>query len=166
MKKFLVILGAIFLALILLAVAFFVRSAIEGTKLDNESKAYVDQAIPAIVSSWNEQELWSRISPEFQRATRFSDVEQFFQSLKKLGKLKEHKGSQGQAVISRILGKGTTISANYVIEAEFEAGSAKIFVRLIKYGDQWEIASFRVEPSFQIPPTHAMLQNGSTSIQS
>ena len=78
MKKFLIILGVIFFTLIVLGVVAFVLTAIRGTALDKESKAYVDAAVPAIVSSWSAQALLDRASPEFTQATQPGDVDRFF----------------------------------------------------------------------------------------
>jgi MFS family permease len=146
-KKFLIVLGAIFLMLILLGAIGIGIVAIKGAALDKESKAYVDAAVPAIVSSWKTQELLSRASPELKQATKTDDLERFFQAFRSLGKMRKYQGSQGQSVISRILGKGTTISADYLVRVEFEGGTAKIYVKLIKHGNLWQIGGFHVEPT-------------------
>jgi hypothetical protein len=156
-KKFFIILGAIFLALIALAAIGIGISLFNGAALDKESKAYVDAAVPAIVTSWSPQELLNRASPELTETTRPEDIERFFQSLRSLGKLRQYKGSQGESVTSRILGKGTTISGNYLATAEFEAGSAKIYLKLIKHGNHWQIGGFHVEPTYsRKQPNQAM----------
>jgi hypothetical protein len=156
-KKFFIVLGAIFLGLILFAAIGIGIAAFKGAALDKESKAYVDAAVPAIISSWNAQELLSRASPEFNQTTRPDDVERFFQTVRALGKMQKYQGSQGQSVTSRILGKGTTISADYLVTAEFEGGSAKIYVRLIKHGNLWQIGGFHVEPVYsRRQPNQAM----------
>lgn len=157
MKKFFIVLGAIFLTLILLGTIGIGVAAFKGATLDKESKAYVDAAVPAIISSWNTQELLSRASPEFNQVTRTDDVERFFQALRSLGKMQRYQGSQGQSVTSQILGKGTTISADYLVRAEFEGGTAKIYVKLIKQGNLWQIGGFRVEPTYsRRQPNQAM----------
>jgi hypothetical protein len=148
MKKFFIVLGVIFLTLILLAIAGIGISASKGAALDKESKAYVDPAVPAIVSSWSERELLNRASPEFRQITSPEDVQRFFQTLRPLGRLREYKGSQGQAITYHDLAKGTTVSANYTVIAEFEAGYAKIYVKLIKHANLWQIGGFRVEPTY------------------
>jgi hypothetical protein len=156
-KKFFIILGAIFLTLIMLGAIGIGISAFKGAALDKESKAYVDAAVPAIISSWNTQELLSRASPELKQTTRPDDVERFFQTVGALGKMRKYQGSQGQSITSRILGRGTTISAEYHIEAEFEGGSAKIYVKLIKHGNLWQIGGFHVEPTYsRRQPNQAM----------
>src|SRR4029077_2893218 len=99
MKKFFIVLGAIFLALIVLGGIGIAFVAIRGTALDKESKAYVDAAVPVIVSSWSVQALLDRASPELTQATQPGDVERLFSEMHSLGKLRNYEGSQGQSLI-------------------------------------------------------------------
>ena len=157
MKKLFIALGVIFLALILLGAIGIGIAAFKGAALDKESKAYVDAAVPAIISSWNTQELLSRAGPEFNQTTKADEVQRFFSGLRSLGKMQKYQGSQGESVTSQILGKGTTISARYLVSADFEGGTAKIYVTLIKHGNLWQIAGFRVEPTYtRKPPNQAL----------
>lgn len=149
MKKFFIVLGAIFFTLIVLGAVAFVFIAIRGTALDKESKAYVDAAVPAIVSSWSGQELLDHASPEFKQATSGADVGRMFSVCRLLGKMLAYRGSQGQSLMAHDLAKGTTISASYVVKAEFERGSAEIDIKLIKHGDQWQILGFHVKPTYK-----------------
>ena len=57
MKKFFIILGSIFLAIIVLGAIGIAFVAVRGSALDKESKAYADSAIPAIVTTWSEKAL-------------------------------------------------------------------------------------------------------------
>jgi len=148
MKKFFIGLGAIFLALIVLGGIGIAFVAIRGTALDKESKAYVDAAVPVIVSSWSVQALLDRASPEFTQATQPGDVERLFGEMHSLGKLRNYEGSQGQSLIYHDLTKGTTISASYSAKAQFEAGSVQVDIRLIKHGNQWQILGFHVQPTY------------------
>src|ERR1017187_1670145 len=68
MKKFFIVLGSIFLAIVVLGAIGSAFVAVRGNALDKESKAYADAAIPAIANGWNEKELLDRASPEFKRA--------------------------------------------------------------------------------------------------
>jgi len=75
MKKFFIVLGSLFLALIVLVAIGIAFIAVKGTALDKESKAYADSAIPAIVTTWSEKELLDRASPEFKKAvTKISSM--------------------------------------------------------------------------------------------
>jgi len=166
MKKFFIALGIIFLTLVLLGAIGIGIAAFKGAALDKESKAYVDAALPAIISSWDTRGLLSRTSPEFNQATRPDDVERLFESLRSLGKMQKYQGSQGQSITSQMLGKGTTISARYLVTADFEAGTAKIYVTLMKHGNRWQIAGFRVEPTYTRKPPNQALERMATRFDS
>ena len=66
MRKFLYILGALTLIVILgsgIGLGIFLYKA---HALDVESKAFVDSAVPAIAAAWSKQQLIDRATPELQ----------------------------------------------------------------------------------------------------
>jgi hypothetical protein len=67
MKKFLITLGSIFLAVIILGAIGIAFIAVRGNALDKESKPYADSAISAIVTAWSEKELVDRASPSSRK---------------------------------------------------------------------------------------------------
>ena len=69
MKKFFIVLGSIFLALIVLGGIGIAFVAVRGKARDKESRAYADVAIPAIVTTWTDKALLDRASPEFKQGT-------------------------------------------------------------------------------------------------
>ena len=144
MKRAFTALGVIF-ALILVAILvggvfLFVR----GDALDRESKTYADAAIRAIVTSWDVTQLERRESPEFRKATTPEQLATLFSSFRRLGKLREYNGLIGQALMVATTQNGGSITASYITDADFENGSAKIQINLVKHGDQWQILGFRV----------------------
>jgi Na+-transporting methylmalonyl-CoA/oxaloacetate decarboxylase gamma subunit len=143
-KKLLIFLGAVFLVLMIVIAALIGYTAFTGNALDKESKAYVDAAVPAIVSSWNEQELLKRASPEFQKATGPADVDRLCRWLRTLGQLQKYEGSQGQATIAVTPQTGKVVSAHYSAKVAFDRGRATIEISLIKRGNAWQIAGFKV----------------------
>jgi hypothetical protein len=146
MKKVIMILGYIFLVLIVVLVAGIAIIAVIGKTLDKESKAFVDAAIPAIVSEWDVAEIQERASPEFNEAVDYDDLEQYFDTLQSLGKLEEYKGSKGEANIKISFQNGYEITADYTANADFEAGSVEIQISLIKQGGQWQIRDLKIRP--------------------
>jgi hypothetical protein len=144
MKKVLMLLGGVFLALVIVGIAVITIVAVKGSALDKESKQYADAAIPAIVSDWDIKELEQRTSPEFKSVLKDGDLEKLFGMFRRLGKLKEFKGCKGASNISFTSEHGKVVSAAYVGSTEFEAGPAEIQLSLIKHGDQWQILGFRV----------------------
>jgi hypothetical protein len=145
MKRTIMILGYIFLALIVVIAATIASVTIIGKKLDNESKAFVDAAIPAIVSEWDVSELQKRASPELDASVDYDDVEDYFDSLKELGKFQEYNGSTGDSNITISIA-GYEITADYTASADFETGSVEIQISLIKHDGQWQILDFKVSP--------------------
>src|SRR5438874_465946 len=85
MRKFFITLGVIFLVLIVLGAIGFGYIAFRGNTLDKESKAYVDAAIPVIVTNWNKKELLDRASPEFKKAVSDAQIDQLFHQFTSLG---------------------------------------------------------------------------------
>src|SRR6266446_8973181 len=100
MKKFFIVLGSIFLALIVLGGIGIAFVAIRGTALDKESRAYADSAIPAIVTAWSEKELLDRASPEFKKAVTIDELDRLFLAYYNiLGGLQKCEPAQGQATM-------------------------------------------------------------------
>jgi hypothetical protein len=82
------ILGRLFLILLLIVAAGVGFLFWCGPKLDAESKAYADTAVPAIVANWSKQELAVRASPELKESVRTTDVSGLLASFsQRLGQL-------------------------------------------------------------------------------
>jgi hypothetical protein len=117
-----------------------------GISLDKESKAFVDTAVPAIVSDWDVKEIRKRAGPEFNETTDYEDMQQLFDVLHGLGELQEYGGSSGESRILVSLGHGIMITAAYSASADFESGSAEIHISLIRHDGQWQILGFEIVP--------------------
>jgi hypothetical protein len=152
MKKFFIVLGSIFLAIIVLGAIGIAFVAVRGNALDKESKAYADSAIPAIVTTWSEKELLDRASPEFKQAVTIDRLDRLFRWVSGLGQLQKCEPAQGHAVMSATTQTGKMISAEYSAKATFQKGEAVIKLGLIKHGDHWQILNFHVDSPALIPP--------------
>jgi UDP-N-acetylmuramyl tripeptide synthase len=152
MKKFFIVLGLIFLALIVLGGIGIAFVAIRGNALDKESKAYADLALPAIINTWSEKELLDRASPEFKKIAPIDQLDRLFRALNGLGKLQKCEPLQGQALMSATTQTGKMTTALYIAKATFQKGEATIKLGLIKHGDQWQILSFYVTSPAFLPP--------------
>jgi hypothetical protein len=144
MKEVLMFFGVAFLVVIITVIVGAVFILVQSRGIDEESKKYVDSAILDIVSDWNKQEIVKRASTEFMALTDADELDKVFFLYHRLGELKEYKGSTGQAHISITKRYGIVISANYIAKADFEAGSAKIEVTLIKEDKNWRIKWFNI----------------------
>jgi Na+-transporting methylmalonyl-CoA/oxaloacetate decarboxylase gamma subunit len=145
LKRSLIFFGVIFLVFIIIIIVMIAIGATIGSRLDKESKQYVDAATVRIISDWDKQELVKHASPELMAATNDKELDKLLDFYRKLGKLKQYKGSEGNATISVTTQHGKVISARYVATAEFEAGLAQIKIELIKHGDNWQIFGFHVD---------------------
>lgn len=147
MKKFLSIVGGLFLFLVLLAAGFFGYAAYQGRGLDESSKAYVEANVPPIISTWSKDELLKRSSPELLKIVdeKPGQLDQLFQKLSKLGALKSLGDVKGDANIFFTTKSGRVITAAYVISAKFENGDARIAVRLLQSpSGQWQFLLLNV----------------------
>jgi hypothetical protein len=150
MRKLLYVLGAAFLALIVVVVSTVGYFAYVGNKLDQEAKRYVDDAVPAIVADWSVDELRRRASPELLQTTKPDDLRSLFALFAKLGPLVQYEGSKGDANLFVSAGSGQTITANYVARATFKNGGASIEIVLRKLDGTWKVQGFRVNSTEMI----------------
>jgi hypothetical protein len=84
LKRFLSIIGGLFLVLVLLAGGVFGYLAYQGRGLDASSKAYVEENIPAIISTWSKDALLKRSSPQLLKVIdeKPEQMDQLFQKLR------------------------------------------------------------------------------------
>lgn len=151
MKKFLMILGCIFLVVIVLVGAGIAFVAIRGSALDKESREYADAVIPAIVDTWSEKALLDRASPEFRQAATNDQLDRLFRLFRTLGPPQKIDPAKGQASILENPSTGQRITAAYETQAAFAKARATIQLTLIKHGPAWEIMGFRVNSPAFIP---------------
>jgi hypothetical protein len=146
MKKFLAIVGGVFLILVLAVAGFIGYAAYQGQRLDASSKAYVEESLPAIVSTWSRDELLKRSSPQLLKVASENpeQLDQLFRKLSELGAMRSFGDVKGDSNISYMIGKGKVITASYVANAKFANGEARITVRLIQLSGQWKILLFDV----------------------
>ena len=144
MKKTLMILGGIFSVLIILGVVGFIIMAIIGTGLDKESKAYVDDVTPKILSNLNKETLFKYSSDELKNSATSEEIDKIFSFFEKLGKFKEYKGSKGQSYTNIDLVKGKQILGYYTAQADFESEPATISITAIKKDNGWQILNFHI----------------------
>jgi hypothetical protein len=151
MKKFFVVLGVIFTCLIILGVIFISIAARTGSKLDAESKAYVDRIVPLIVASWDPKELLNNASPELLKVAPSDKLDSMFKMFaEKLGGYKEYKGSKGDSLVN-ITPQGKTITAAYITQVAFDKADATVKIRVIKHGEKWQVLEFYVDSQAFMP---------------
>src|SRR3954463_8353820 len=132
MKKFLAILGTVFLLIIVFLVANAVILFSRGRNLDKECSAYADAALKAIATDWNEKALLDRASPELKKAGSIEQLDANFRRLGSLGHLQRADPMKGQAGIFSDTRNGERIQGRYTANAQFEKAEAEITFYLIK----------------------------------
>jgi hypothetical protein len=149
-KKFLIVLGAVFLFILVVGGIWFAVTVVQGISLDKESRAFADAALTAIVGQWSEKALLDRASPEFKEKTTIDQLDSYFRGCSQLGPLQHADPMQGQAGIFYDIVHGTKITGHYTTKAQFENGEATVSLNLIKHGSQWQILGFNLQaPGFR-----------------
>ena len=138
------VLGGIFLAILLVGIAFYGYTALSGKSLDRESKAWVDKIVPEVVSSWDSQKLIDNGSSEFLQVSSTENIKAgFSQLVDQFGSMKTYVESKGEAGI-HLNNFSQTITAEYTAEVQFEKGTAEIYIQGIKENNQWKVRNFQV----------------------
>jgi len=153
MRKFFYGLG-VFAAVAIIAggigLVFLVRNAATP---DAESKAYVDDAMVAIIGNWNEEELVRRLSADAEKATPAEKVTALFETARmKLGPLVAYRGAEGTSDVFYSTDAGTRISARYAARATFRNGDADFRLVLLKIDGVWKIYSFSFQSTRPLRP--------------
>lgn len=149
MKKFLSIVGGLFLVLVLAVAGFIGYAAYQGRGLDASSKAYVEANVPAIISTWSKDELLKRSSPQLLKIIneKPEQLDLLFQKLSKLGAMRSFNDIKGDSNVSYTTQDGKVTTAAYAATAKFENGEGRISVRLIQSpsSGQWQFLFFHVD---------------------
>jgi hypothetical protein len=145
MKKLLYVLGAATFVIVagVAGVATLVHS---GGKFDQESKEFVDGAVPAIVANWDQRQLLDRATPELRGSVTPAGLEFLFQGLSRLGSLVNYEGATGGANLSYRSGSGAQVTASYVAKARFQNGTAVFRIALVRRDEHWMINGFHFDP--------------------
>lgn len=155
MRKLLYIIGAVSVAIFVVVAVGVGILVHKGNALDSESKAFVDRAIPAIVSAWKPDQLLDRASDALRRNAPPDRVADMFGSLSRLGPLVRYEGSKGEATMSYFSGSGASVTALYVAIARFQNGRAIFRLFLVKQGGHWLIQNFHVDPAMSANSRHS-----------
>jgi len=91
-------LGPIVVLAILVAGVAMVFATLRGPGLDEESHSFVDCAIPAITSTWDEASLLKRASSELLQNRE--DLDAQFGRYRQLGRLRAYDGSRGDSAVA------------------------------------------------------------------
>jgi len=146
MKKFLAIVGAVAVVIVIAGAGLAAYVARETRAFNESSKVSVDANLPPIISTWSEEALITRASPQLLKIvnTNPGQFGQLFQKLSQLGAMQSYGGAKGSSRVSYTLGEGKVVVAAYVATAKFQNGDARITVRLVQVANEWQLLYFNV----------------------
>lgn len=138
--------GALFLFLIVSGGATWGYLAAKGKSLDESSKAYAEESVPAIVKGWTKDELTKRASPQLAKiiADNGAKVDLLFKKGALMGDFERITTIEGGVNMTYFDDKPTPTTANYTVNAKFKNGDAIIVIRLVQTESQWKMLYFNI----------------------
>jgi len=154
MKKFLQVLGIVFLFLLVLGSVVLGYSAYQVKKLNAASKDYVERNIPPILRTWSQDALVKNASPRLVKllTDKPEALAAIFQKTKILGEFERIVDIKGGSNTSVTTQYGRIKSARYELATKFTNGDATVTVVLMDNSGQWQIEGFFINsPKFLQP---------------
>jgi len=146
MKKFFLVLGGIFFALLVIMTIALGIAFYKGSALDDESRKYVEATVPPILSTWSVAKLKESSSPQLLEVLEngAETTARLFEKLSTLGQLQKFYDVTGEASMNASTEHGNSITANYTAKADFENGPAIITISLIRLNEKWLLLRLNV----------------------
>lgn len=147
MRNVVIGLSIVFLVVLGGGIAFYYYASHSGGNMDASGKAYVDQAVPAIVSTWSKDELVKRATPQLQE--KIGDkVDDLFSRLHTgLGSFQSYDGATGKTYSHFSLREmRMTARAAYDASVTFRNGKMDMTLIIVWDGSDWQIAGFEIKP--------------------
>jgi hypothetical protein len=146
MRKFLIVVGAATMLLIVAGAVGLFFMFRDGAVLDSESKAYAEDSLTTIASTWNRDAFLERASPAMRANISPDQVKKLFDAfVAGLGRLAEYDPPLGQANVMMTVGQGKIVTANYIVNARFDKGPAVVRITVIKSEGRWMLQGFFVD---------------------
>jgi hypothetical protein len=151
-KKALVVLGVVFLVILVLAAIVMAWGYAVLWGSEGEAKAYVDRTIPSLVTRWDTKALVAESAPELLKVAPPEKLQPIFETFaERLGPLKQYNGATRERYFVNLNPWNRFVTFNYVVDAAFEKGPAKIRIGVIRRGGQWKITDFFVVSDALMP---------------
>lgn len=151
MRTFLAVVGALFLAVIVLLVGLFGFGWSRTGPLKKEATLFVDDALQDILADWDGEALFNHAAPEFQAILTPDKLEELMMSgISQFGPMTNFRGSKCAIVrVAFETGSGETAEAECVAGASFARVDAEISAVAVKRGSAWRLSGFFVEQTGQ-----------------
>lgn len=149
MKKFLMILGGVFLLLIVAVGVTIAIFAVQGNQLDKESKAYAEATLPMLLSDFTTDTFLKYVAPENRNKVDRLSMDKLAATINNgCGHYKSFRDLHGDSLLNlNVSGGKREITAKYVMTIEFEKATATGQVILLKSNGKWSV--MRID--FNIP---------------
>ncbi len=146
MRTLLAIIGAFALGFVAIIGVFFVIGMQRVGPLLEAAHSYTDEAVPAITTEWNGEELWSRAAPELKELLQNGGLEQLMTAGSfQLGRLVNYNKTTCELTAYEMrTGSGERALAQCVGKAEYEKAIAGYTLNITKQNDEWKILGFFV----------------------
>lgn len=141
MKKFLMVMGAIFVFLIVAFSAVFGAFWVKGSRMDRESKVYVETIMPSLLAEFTTENFIKNVAPANRPSVDRASMDKFTaQVASEFGAYKSSGPLTGEATINFGAGGQMMISAVYTAKVQFEKRPAMMRVVLVSDGQAWSLA--------------------------
>ncbi len=132
MRKLLIWLGAVALAVLLVAVIGF-GTLLWGTLgLNREGKIYAGEATLAVVQHWESAALEARATPALRATLKPDQLASLFRWFQTLGALQKLDPCDGDIRVNVSATAGRVTTGQFNCPAQFEAGAATISLLILK----------------------------------
>ena len=140
MKKFLMVIGALFIFIIL----FFIYLSYGNSEYEKSSKRFVEDVTPVLLSNFNKKTLKKYSCKELEKVIdENNSTEKLFKMFEKLGKYESFNNSKG-IVYTSFGSKGKVIKANYSVFCNFSKGKVVAKYRIVNRDSKWKICAFNI----------------------
>lgn len=139
MRKFLSVLGGLFLALLLGMGGMIGYGVMDVSKLNAQSKTYVEANLPGFFAHATADQLVSFMAPADRAKVKADELVSYYAFVnEKLGDFKSCDSVEGGA-FEMVNPNGKTVTAQYLVHCYFDKASIKANVTLRKTGDSWSL---------------------------
>jgi hypothetical protein len=157
MNNVLKILGGLFLALLVMGAGIFGYAAIQGQKLDAESKIYVEAALPRVLADMSAANFLSFMDPADRAKMNAGAFDRFASDIRqRLGRFQSYDDLKGDS-FQMYSTSGPNITARYLVRCQFEKGAVTATVTVRKAGENWSLMGvhFDLDTLKPLAPTPA-----------
>ena len=151
MRRLLVIVGGVTLALVAAVALGVAVYAPEGRRLDASSREYASQVLDAALKNWDVSAVRSESSEELLAAVPAEKLEQLLRAFAgRLGPIRSHGLPRGESRLN-VVPFRWIVTADYLVPTTFEKAGGQISLRLILKGDRWRVLALHVNSEALLP---------------